>query len=575
MKRSISDVHQAYRDGSLTPQQLCADIRQGIDELNDNPIFIHALTADEQQPFIDALNKQSIDDLPLYGIPFAIKDNIDLAGIPTTAACPDFSYTPTQSAFVVDLFIQAGAIPIGKTNLDQFATGLVGTRSPYGAVKNPINPDYISGGSSSGSAVAVAEGLACFSLGTDTAGSGRVPAALCELIGVKPSRGLLSVQGVVPACLSLDCVSIFTVNNDDAETLLSISAKENTDDPWSRSASETMQRNIKRIGVPSQLEWYGDELAKQAFEQTLSTIRDKGMDIVEIDFTPFSQAAQLLYQGPWVAERYAAIEAFFTRHADRLIDVTQTIIGGAVNHTAVDGFNAMYALQAFKKKADAVLAEVDAILTPTTPSIYTINEVMDNPIQLNTQLGHYTNFMNLLDYSALAIPGARRSDDLPAGVTLFADAFRDNDLLNWSKIILDDASDDEIPEGWMDVVVCGAHMSGLALNHQLLEREGLMIAQTTSSEHYRLYALPGGPPFRPGMIRDEENGAAIDVEVWRLPQKHFGSFMLGIPQPLGIGRVELANGDWKNGFICEGYAAADAKDITSLKSWRAFMATKP
>lgn len=434
MNLTIAHLQSEYRSGSLTPTQLVKDIHALTHQDDDHFIWIRRLSLDEMMVYAKKLEDQSPDSLPLYGIPFAIKDNIDLAGIPTTAACPEFAYMPAESATVVQRLIDAGAIPVGKTNLDQFATGLVGVRSPYGACKNSINPEYISGGSSAGSAVSVALGLASFSLGTDTAGSGRVPAAFNNLVGVKPSCGLLSTQGVVPACRTLDCVSIFAGNTEDAQTVLNVAQGFDEADAYSRKKTCHAPAIFKAeftFGVPKpeQLAFFGNTETPALFAAAVKRMESIGGCAVEIDFSIFLDTARLLYEGPWVAERYAAIKDFIESQPEALYPVTRQIIGGATRFTAVDTFAALYKLKALQREAAKTWDLVDMILTPTAGTIYTIAQVEADPVQTNSNLGYYTNFMNLLDLSALAIPAGFQSNGLPFGVTLCAPAFADDALL--------------------------------------------------------------------------------------------------------------------------------------------------
>jgi allophanate hydrolase len=586
---SIGALLAAYRRGSLHPADVVASILARIPAHADDHIWIRPLGVDELRSHLARLATADPAALPLYGIPFAIKDNIDLAGIPTTAACPAYAYTPTASAVVVQRLIDAGAIPVGKTNLDQFATGLVGTRSPYGATRNAFDPAYVSGGSSSGSAVAVARGLASFALGTDTAGSGRVPAAFNNLVGVKPTRGLLSTRGVVPACRTLDCVSVFALDVADAQAVMAIAAGFDQDDAYSRAAEPgPVARQRFRFGVPTRLEFHGDAEAARLYAQAAGRLAQLGGEAVPIDFTPFREAAQLLYEGPWVAERYAAIQPFIEAHPQALHPVTRDIIEPAIGASAVSAFQAQYRLAHLKRRADVTLEGLDFVLTPTTPTIYRIDAVESDAIRLNSRLGLYTNFMNLLDYAAIAVPAGFGANGLPYGVTLFGPAFSDDALAVYGDRLhralalplgatgrRGDAAYTGAAtarEAMLRVVVCGAHLSGLPLNHQLTERGGRLLAATQTAPRYRFYALPGGPPHRPGLIRQPEGGARIEVEVWELPAARFGSFVAGIPAPLGIGTVELADGSREKGFICEGYAAQGARDITALGSWRRFLA---
>jgi allophanate hydrolase len=605
---SIGHLRTRYLAGDLTPADVLAEIRGHLDRHAENPIWIRTLSATEHATYLQRLASVDPRQLPLYGIPFAIKDNIDLAGVPTTAGCPAYAYTPGRSAYVVERLIAAGAIPVGKTNLDQFATGLVGTRSPYGATRNAFDASYISGGSSSGSAVAVALGLASFSLGTDTAGSGRVPAAFNNLAGIKPSRGLISTSGVVPACRTLDCVSIFALDLADAAAVMAAAAHFDPEDPYARPGVPGWDTSALgdapfRFGVPRALEYFGDVQSKRLFQAAVERLHGLGGEAVDIDFQPFEEAARLLYEGPWVAERYAAIEPFIQAQPAALLEVTRRIISPAAEAKAVDAFKAQYRLAALRRQAEAKLAGLDFVLTPTAPTIYTIAEVDADPIGLNSRLGTYTNFMNLLDLTAVAVPAGFRADGLPFGVTLFGAAFSDGKLVAFADRLhraqalplgatgrpmgvalnqggearggaapgtMDLTSGPGVPT--LNLVVCGAHLSGLALNHQLTERGGRLLRATRTATSYRLYALPGGPPHRPGLIRQAEGGGAIEVEVWSLPLDRVGSFLADIPAPLGIGSVELADGSWEKGFICEGFAAAGARDITDLGGWRVFLA---
>lgn len=596
---SISYLHQAYRDGSLTPGALVTQLQADAEKYLDKNIWIERFSFAKVSEYLTNLLEKSMDDCPLWGVPFVIKDNIDLAGTPTTAACEAFAYAPDSNAFVVEQLIQAGAIPLGKTNMDQFATGLVGVRSPekWGACKNAFNDDYISGGSSSGSAVAVALGLASFSLGTDTAGSGRVPAAFNNIIGLKPSRGLLSCSGVVPACKSLDCVSIFATTADDANSVLSVAASFDAEDAYARKNPETNSKNYGRyakafrfaVPLADQLHFFENTSAQQLFTQAVGELEKLGGEKVEVDCSAFFDAANLLYSGPWVAERYVATEAIFTANPEAMLPVIQTIIGSQTSATAADAFKAFYQLQAYKQITDRLFEDVDVLLTPTTGTIYTQAELAEEPIKLNSNLGYYTNFMNLLDYSSIAVPAGFLDSGLPFGITFVGKAFDDTKLLSLANLWQSNRNEKLGATDWtcpalaenntgvmdtIDVVVCGAHLEGLPLNWQLLDREAQLMEKTLTAASYRFYALAGGPPFRPGLIRDDANGSAIEVEVWRLNSKTFGSFVAGIPQPLGIGKVELADGRWVPSFICEGYAIDDAEEITQFGSWRSFMADK-
>jgi len=441
---TITQLLNDYKNGITTPRAVMADIRKRIDAHADNPVFIYPLDDAELEPYLARLEAEDPASLPLFGIPFAIKDNIDLAGVPTTAACPDFGYVPESSAFVVEGLIAAGAIPVGKANLDQFATGLVGTRSPYGACRNSIDPAYISGGSSSGSAISVALDMAAFSLGTDTAGSGRVPAAFNNLVGLKPSKGVLSTGGVVPACRSLDCVSIFAHNTEDVRTVFEITNSFDISDPYSRRMPECIpasERTMRfAVPKPEQLKFFGDAEAEALFEAAVKTFERMGYTKIETDFSPLFDAANLLYAGPWVAERYIATKKIMDEHPEQVLDVTRSIIEQGRGKSAAEYFEAEYRLKAYKRASEVLLEGTDFALTPTTGTIYTVEEVNADPVRLNTNLGYYTNFMNLLDFSAVAVPAGFRSNGLPFGVTLFCDAFGERTLMEIGEAYLGEAS---------------------------------------------------------------------------------------------------------------------------------------
>ena len=443
MNLTISHLQAEYNSGNLTPSQLVAQLDAHIGEANSHNAWIRRLSLDEMLVYAKNIEAKGKENLPLYGIPFAIKDNIDLAGMPTTAACPAFAFTPTKSAFVVQRLIDAGAIPVGKTNLDQFATGLVGTRSPYGACKNSIDSNYISGGSSAGSAVAVALNMASFSLGTDTAGSGRVPAAFNNLVGTKPSLGFLSTTGVLPACRTLDCVSIFTKNSHDAATILQVAQGYDDADVYSRQSILAAKPlgNSFVFGVPkaNQLAFFGNSEAPQLFELAIKKLEKIGGVAKEIDFAPFTETAQLLYEGPWVAERYAAIKFFFDANPQAIHPTTYKIISNAHQFSAADTYNAFYKLKALQRRAGKVWRDIDVpgtdvlgidvLVTPTAGTIYTIDQVTADPVQTNTNLGYYTNFMNLLDMAAIAVPTGFYGNGIGFGVTISAPSFSDNTLL--------------------------------------------------------------------------------------------------------------------------------------------------
>ena len=596
MNLNISFLIESYKNKSLTPKKVVENIIQRSEQFADHEIWIHQLSLAEIQPYLDDLESKSIDDLPLYGIPFAIKDNIDLADIPTTAACPAFANTPDKSAFVVQQLINAGAIPIGKTNMDQFATGLVGVRSPepWGSCKNSFNKEYISGGSSAGSSVSVALGLVSFSLGTDTAGSGRVPASFNNLVGLKPSIGLLSMTGVLPACRSLDCVSIFALTTDDANKVLEQAAVYDSEDQYARKIS--FDNNNRQYGLPDtrftfavpkpeQLEFFANESAQTLFNGSVKKMESLGGVKEEIDFTIFIQAAKLLYEGPWVAERYVAIEELISQQPDKLLPVIKTIIGGAEGKLATDAFKAEYQMQVYRARAKQILAQVDFLMTPTAGTIYTIDEVNADPIKLNSNLGFYTNFMNLLDCACVAVPAGFLDNGLPWGISLVSTAMQDRKLLSYANkwqqynklmpgnLDMPLPASDAVAINFSDtipIIVCGAHLEGLALNWQLTERGAQLQEKTTSAKSYRMFVIEGALK-RPGMIRDDKADNIIDIEIWQIPKSEFGSFVAAIPAPLGIGKVETSDGRWLPGFICEGYATEGARDISHLGGWRQYL----
>ncbi|MEO8602615.1 MAG: allophanate hydrolase [bacterium] len=584
----LLSLRAAYRDGSLRPADVIDGVLARSAARGDDHVWIHRLGRAAIEPYLQRLT--GLDpSAPLWGVPFAIKDNIDLAGVPTTAACPAFAYTPESSATAVARAIAAGAIPIGKVNLDQFATGLVGVRSPFGVARNPFDATMIPGGSSSGSAVAVAAGLVSFAFGTDTAGSGRVPAAFNNLVGLKPTRGLISTAGVVPACRSLDCVSIFALSVGDAAAVLGAVAGFDTADPFSRPLPEAALAlpGRYRVGVPlaAQREWLGNAAAAALFDASCARLRDDGVELVDVDIAPLLEAGALLYDGPWVAERYAAIRPFIDAHPEALHPVTRAVIEGGARPSAADAFTAYYRLRELRRACEPTWQRLDALLLPTAACAYTIAAVEAEPLRLNAQLGRYTNFVNLLDLCGVAVPAGFQPDGFPFGVTLLAPAFREALLLPLAARLRAAAA---LPLGvtphrlpaaapapvghpeCVDLVVCGAHMAGLPLNHQLTDRGARLVAATQTAPEYRLVALPDG---RPGLER-VAGGAAIAVEVWSMPVERFGSFVAAIPPPLAIGTVRLADGRSCKGFLCETIAAAAAADITHHGGWRAYLAAR-
>lgn len=528
----------------------------------------------------------------LAGLSFAVKDNIDTAGLPTTAGCPAFAYTPAASAFAVQKLFDAGASLLGKTNLDQFACGLNGTRSPFGAVPNAFNPAYVSGGSSSGSAYVVATGQVDFSLGTDTAGSGRVPAGLNNIVGLKPSRGLISARGVVPAAQSVDCVSIFARTVATAVQVLENAMGHDALDPYSRQlvlASESFPAAF-RFGVPATLEFDGDSAAEAAFAGAVARLQSLGGTPVPIDFAPLAQVAALLYESALVAERYTAIRSFFDTHEDEVIEPVRSIIAAGRPYSAADLYEVQTELKRLGQQADAMWAGIDLLVVPTAPTHYTIAQMKQDPVALNRKLGAYTNFVNLLDYAALSVPSALRLDGLPFGITLIAPCGSDWQLAELGQRYHHATG---LPQGatgvplpamrpvagirkpaTVKVAVVGAHLSGMPLNGQLTERGATLVGAAETAPHYRLFALPGSTPPKPGLLRVAAGqGTRIALEIWDMPLGAYGSFVALIPAPLGIGTLELGDGSTVQGFLCEAEALHAAQDISNLGGWRAYIAS--
>ena len=589
----IDNLHTEYR-GGLSPLRVIDEVYAGIEAAGDPGNFITLVDRAKAREAAGALGAFDPVAKPLWGVPFAVKDNIDVAAMPTTAACAEFAYTAKANASVVQRLLDAGGILIGKTNLDQFATGLVGVRSPYPVPRNAVDPDLVPGGSSSGSAVVVARGLVSFALGTDTAGSGRVPAALNNIVGLKPSLGLVSTRGVVPACRSLDCVSIFALTVGDAERALDVMAAFDEQDSYSRPLSH---RSVGfpptvRLGIPDEKsrEFFGDTIAAAAFEASAKDLASLGGEIVEVDIMALREVADLLYGGPWVAERYEAIRSFIEARPDVLHPVTYAIISGATKLSAADAFAGLYKLKKLQRAAARIWDRIDVLAVPTIPTVYTRADLEADPIGPNSRLGVYTNFVNLLDLCALAVPGRTRSDGRPAGVTLIAEAARDGVLallgarlhahadvcLGATPQILPPAAANlratSAPPGWIEIVAVGAHMSGLPLNHELTTKGAVFLRASRTVSTYALYALPGGPPARPGLIRTTTGkGHAIEVEVWALPPEGFGIFVAGIPSPLGIGTLQLEDGTTSKGFLVEAHAITGAEEISRYGGWRRYL----
>jgi allophanate hydrolase len=575
---SIARLLADYRDGSADPAQVVARAYERARSAAQ-PAWISLVAWSAIMAALARLRDASTD-LPLYGIPFAIKDNIDLAGVPTTAACPAFAYSPRESAFVVARLMAAGAIPIGKTNMDQFATGLTGTRTPYGACASVADARYVSGGSSAGSAVVVADGTVPFALATDTAGSGRVPAALNGIVGLKATLGAIGTRGVLPACRSLDCASLMAKSVADAGRVLDVAAGFDPADPFSRVVAPlaAIAPAGARIAVPrpDALTFCGDRLAAAAWQRALSRAQALGWQVVEIDLEPFAEAGRLLYDGPWISERYASIGQFMADHRREVDPVVRRVVMTGRDHSAVDAFRAAHRLAELRLRTRAVWEQADALLLPTTPTAFTGAEVADEPIVRNALLGTYTNFVNLLDLCAVAVPGGAREDGLPFGVSLIAPAGADRSLLalaaHWGAEqppAATDADDDTVR-----IAVVGAHLSGEPLNHQLVGLGARLVETVAAAPGYRLFALPDSTPAKPGLVGGgSADGPAIELEVWELTAQGFGRLVAGVPPPLVIGTIALEDGRTVKGFLCEADAVAGVRDITAFGGWRAYRAS--
>ena len=586
---TLLDAHVNGKPLTVTIEETYARIAS-----HDDPaLFITLRPKAEALAEAERLQDKGPEGAALFGVPFVVKDNIDVSGLPTTAACPAFAYTPERSAFVVERLERAGAIVIGKTNLDQFATGLVGVRSPYGVPRNALRADLIPGGSSSGSAVAVGAGLVPFALGTDTAGSGRVPAALNGIVGLKPSLGSLSASGMVPACRTLDTISIFALDVADAFRVFEAAAAFDPTDPWSRPfpapARSGWPKGV-RLGVPrrEQLEFFGDKEAEATFARDLAAVQALGANAVEFDLEPFAEVARLLYEGAWVAERYAATKPLIEKDPDALHPITRAIIEGARKFDAVAAFEASYKLASLRRRTQGAWAAFDAMVVPTIPRPYTVAEVEADPVRLNSRLGTYTNFVNLLDLAAIACPSGMRGDGLPSSLTLIGPSGADGFLAGMAAEIQarsgvpmgatglavpPPAPMPAVPSsGRIALAVVGAHLAGLPLNPELVALGGVFLREAETTSDYRLYALPGSKPPKPGLLRvTDGEGAAIRLELWTLDKASFGAFVAGIPAPLGVGTIRLSDGSSAKGFLVEAEAVKGAEDITKFGGWRAYL----
>jgi allophanate hydrolase len=589
---TVASIVGAHRAGAVTPEQTVARSFARIRAHGDGAIFISLREEGEALAEARSLLADGPVGRSLYGVPVAVKDNIDVAGLPTTAACAAFAYQPSKDATAVARLRQAGAVIIGKTNLDQFATGLVGVRSPYGIPGNLFDSKLIPGGSSSGSAIAVAAGLVPLALGTDTAGSGRVPAALSNIVGLKPSVGLVSTTGVVPACRTLDCVSVFALTVDDAWTALAAIAGHDRTDPFSRAVPVGTVGSMPkgaRVGVPKpgQCLLFGDREQASAYEQALARFARLGVTVVEIDMEPFYEVARLLYEGPWLAERYITARALIASSPESIHPVTREIILAGVRPSAIDTFEALYRLAELRRVCDYAFDAAEVLALPTIPTVYTVAQVNADPIKLNSRLGTYTNFVNLLDLCGLAVPASLRSDGVPFGVTLLAPAGNDAFLAALGRVF---HADTNLPLGAIGekqshlptlppepdrseiaIAVVGAHLLGMPLNGELRALGARLLGTAATASNYRLYLLESDPP-RPGLVRVASRGKAIEVEVWALPIESFGQFVAKVPPPFSIGTLLLEDGRAVKGFLCEQHAVKAAQDISHCGGWRSYLA---
>ena len=567
---SISELKKKYQSKELTPEAVIEDLINRADADKEYNIWITPPSLELIQPYLDQLAKMDPEQKPLWGIPFAIKDNIDLAGVETTAGCTEFAYLPTENATTVNRLIHAGAIPVGKTNLDQFATGLVGTRSPFGEAKNSLNPELISGGSSSGSAVAVARGLAAFSLGTDTAGSGRVPAALNRLVGFKPSLGAWSLKGVVPACASIDCINVFANSLEEALVVDEVIRGFDEADPWSREIKRLPNALPEKILlVKEDPRFFGPFVAeyKKAWKLTLEKIKLLDIPIEFIDGSYFSEAASVLYDGPWVAERWSDLGEFIEKNENVAFPVTETVLrsGAKPEYDAASVFKAIHKLQEFKQRAQLQM-EKAVLIMPTAGGTWTRDQVRENPIQTNSDMGLYTNHCNLLDLCAAAIPSQDAADNLPFGITMFSSKENEHLIAGISDLFLHGSRANKVKKTAL-IAVCGLHMRGFPLEKQMLEHGAEFVREAKTAPKYKMVRIPSTPP-KPGLIQAVDGGAQIELELWEIPFSNLGYFTELIPSPLGIGKLELEDGTSVIGFICEGIAAETAEDITHTGGWR-------
>lgn len=542
----------------------------------DPALWIHRISDADLLARAAALEREGQQGRALWGMPVAVKDNIDVAGMPTTAGCPDYAYVPETSAPAVQRLLDAGAIVMGKTNLDQFATGLVGVRSPYGVPRNVFDPARVPGGSSSGSAIAVAAGIVPFSLGTDTAGSGRVPAAFGNIVGLKPTLGAISSRGMVPACRSIDTISVFARTVDEALAVTRVMTSYDAADPYSRKAPPGAMRRgaeppVLRMAMPDDLSPC-DTAVASLVRQACARVAARPVSIA-----PFLELAALLYDGPWVAERTSALRTMLDRPGS-LHPTTRAILEGGLARHTVDAFDAFHLQAQVRRHAAMLFDEFDALILPTAPFCPSLVELAADPIGPNSRLGTYTNFVNLCDLAAIAVP-AGLGPDGPAGITLIGPAWSEGrlatiaDRLHRAAVATVGATgqalprSEPVPDAQADetrLFCIGAHMSGLPLNGQLTGLGGRFLTVAATVPTYRLYALGN----RPGLVRGGDG--SIAGEVWALPTSAIGALLAHVPAPLGFGTVFLRDGPCL-GFLAESEGVLDAADITPVGGWRRFL----
>jgi allophanate hydrolase len=611
----FSHLRSGYRNGDFTVSDILDESLRRINAVSQK-VFIHL--ADSETLFREAERLQALmashpdpwSHWPLLGMPFAVKDNLDVAGMPTSAACPALAKKAQQSAVTVQRILNAGGLCLGKTNMDQLATGLVGVRSPYGICHNAFNADYIAGGSSSGSGLAVSLGFCAFALGTDTAGSGRVPAAYGNTVGLKPTRGLLSARGLLPACPSLDCVSIFTLLADDASEVLAVTSAFDSEDPWSRPKPQATENNVTkatsnaakpwqglRLGIPhpGQLDFSDDKDYAKCYDAAVELAQSLGARCLGYDLGPLLEAAQLLYQGPWIAERYASIAENIAPDSADLLPVLREILSSGSQRNAIEVFRAQQRLQVLRRASEKIFSACDILLLPTVPTLFTLAQIAAEPIKRNSELGRFTNFVNLLDLAAIAVPAAFTAKDLPFGVTLIAPAFQDDALLQlasaWQRAtgLGLGAGQWQIPEpllpaahlktynpnvtvsSMVPLLVFGLHLQGQPLAPEMENLEAIWVGETRTAPGYAMHLIVKGDRRLPGVLRAHGAAGNLLGEIWNVPSPALGSFIQGIKAPLSLGWIELADGGSILGFLTEADAIKESLDITALGGWKAYL----